>query len=43
VIFRTAMQTSIPSAAPDRVTAIDLLGSEGGQPNGYALPDRLAP
>jgi hypothetical protein len=37
VIFQTAMQTSIPPAVLARVTAIDLLGSEGGQPIGYAL------
>jgi hypothetical protein len=35
--FRTAVQTSGPAAALARVTAIDLLGSEGGQPFGYAL------
>jgi MFS family permease len=35
--FRTAMQASVPGAALARVTAIDLLGSEGGQPVGYAL------
>jgi len=37
VIFQTAMQTSVPPAVLARVTAIDLLGSEGGQPIGYAL------
>jgi len=37
VIFQTAMQTSVPAAVLARVTAIDLLGSEGGQPIGYAL------
>jgi hypothetical protein len=37
VIFQTALQTSIPPAVLARVAAIDLLGSEGGQPVGYAL------
>jgi len=37
VIFQTAMQTSIPPAVLARVTAIDLVGSEGAQPIGYAL------
>jgi hypothetical protein len=37
VIFQTAMQTSVAPAVLARVTAIDLLGSEGGQPVGYAL------
>lgn len=37
VIFQTAVQTGIPPAVLARVTAIDLLGSEGGQPLGYAL------
>jgi predicted MFS family arabinose efflux permease len=37
VIFRTAVQTSVGPAVLARVTAIDLLGSEGGQPIGYAL------
>jgi hypothetical protein len=35
--FRIAVQTSVPAAALARVTAIDLLGSEGGQPIGYVL------
>jgi MFS family permease len=37
VLFQTAMQTSVPPVALARVTAFDLLGSEGGQPIGYAL------
>jgi Major Facilitator Superfamily len=37
VIFPTAMQTSVPSSVLARVTSIDLLVSEGGQPVGYAL------
>jgi MFS family permease len=37
VIFQTTMQTTVPPAVLARVTAIDLLGSEGGQPFGYAL------
>jgi Major Facilitator Superfamily len=37
VIFQTAMQASIPPAVLARVAAIDLVGSEGGQPIGYAL------
>jgi MFS family permease len=37
VIFPTAMQTSIRPEVLSRVTAIDLLGSEAGQPIGYAL------
>jgi hypothetical protein len=37
VIFQTTVQTSIPPAVLARVTAIDLLGSEGGQPLGYVL------
>jgi Major Facilitator Superfamily len=37
VIFPTAMQTSVPSGVLGRVTSIDLLASEGGQPASYAL------
>jgi Transmembrane secretion effector len=37
VIFPTAMQSAVPSAVLSRVVAIDLLGSEAGQPVGYAL------
>lgn len=37
VIFPTAMQSTVPPAVLARVTAIDLLGSEAGQPVGYAL------
>jgi hypothetical protein len=42
VIFQTAVQTSIPPAVLARVTAIDLVGSEGGQPIGYALAGPIA-
>jgi predicted MFS family arabinose efflux permease len=37
VIFPTAMQSSVSPEVLSRVAAIDLLGSEGGQPIGYAL------
>jgi MFS family permease len=37
VLFATAMQTAVQPAMLSRVAAIDLLGSEGGQPVGYAL------
>jgi predicted MFS family arabinose efflux permease len=37
VIFQTAMQTSVSPAVLARVAALDLLGSQGGQPIGYAL------
>ncbi len=37
VIFPTAMQMSVPPEVLSRVTSIDLLASEGGQPIGYAL------
>ena len=37
VIFSTAMQIAIPPGMLSRVTAIDLLASEAGQPAGYAL------
>ncbi len=37
VIFPTAMQLSVPSDVLARVTSVDLLVSEGGQPAGYAL------
>jgi MFS family permease len=37
VIFPTAMQTSVPPEVLSRVTSMDLLASEGGQPVGYAL------
>jgi MFS family permease len=37
VIFATAMQASVPPEVLSRVASIDLLGSEGGQPAGYAL------
>jgi hypothetical protein len=42
VIFQTAMQASVPPVVLARVTAIDLVGSEGGQPVGYALAGPLA-
>jgi MFS family permease len=37
VFFATAMQASVRPEVLARVAAIDLLGSEGGQPVGYAL------
>ena len=37
VIFPTAMQSAIAPEVLSRVAAIDLLGSEAGQPVGYAL------
>ena len=37
VFFATAMQASVRAEVLARVAAIDLLGSEGGQPIGYAL------
>lgn len=37
VFFATAMQASVRPDVLARVAAIDLLGSEGGQPVGYAL------
>ena len=37
VFFATAMQASVRPDVLARVAAIDLLGSEGGQPIGYAL------
>jgi hypothetical protein len=37
VIFQTAVQNSVAPAVLARVSSIDLLGSEGGQPIGYAL------
>ncbi len=42
LIFQTAVQASIPAAVLARVTAIDLVGSEGGQPIGYALAGPIA-
>lgn len=42
VIFQTALQAGIPPAVLARVTAIDLVGSEGGQPVGYALAGPVA-
>jgi MFS family permease len=42
VIFQTAVQTGIPPAVLARVTAIDLVGSEAGQPIGYALAGPVA-
>jgi MFS family permease len=37
VIFPTAMQAAVAPEVLSRVAAIDLLGSEAGQPVGYAL------
>jgi len=42
VLFQTAMQTSVRPDVLARVAAIDLVGSEGGQPVGYALAGPLA-
>jgi predicted MFS family arabinose efflux permease len=42
VIFATAMQASVPPEVLSRVASIDLLGSEGGQPVGYALAGPVA-
>lgn len=42
VLFQTAMQASVPPAALARVSAFDLLGSEGGMPLGYALAGPVA-
>jgi hypothetical protein len=42
VFFATAMQTSVRPDVLARVAAIDLVGSEGGQPVGYALAGPLA-
>jgi MFS family permease len=42
VFFQTAMQTSVRPDVLARVVAIDLVGSEGGQPAGYALAGPLA-
>ena len=42
VLFQCALQASIPGAALARVAAFDLLGSEGGQPAGYALAGPVA-
>lgn len=37
VIFQTTMQRTVPAAVLARVAAFDLIGSELGQPAGYAL------
>lgn len=37
VIFQTTMQSTVPAPVLARVAAFDLLGSELGQPAGYAL------
>ncbi len=37
VIFQTTMQSSVPAPVLARVAAFDLLGSELGQPVGYAI------
>jgi hypothetical protein len=42
VFFQTAMQASVRPDVLARVAAIDLVGSEGGQPVGYALAGPLA-
>ena len=42
VFFLTAMQASVRPDVLARVAAIDLAGSEGGQPAGYALAGPLA-
>ncbi|MBO0802233.1 MAG: MFS transporter [Nocardiopsaceae bacterium] len=42
VFFQTAMQATIPPGVLARVAAIDLVGSEGGQPIGYALAGPVA-
>jgi hypothetical protein len=42
VFLGTAMQTSVRPEVLARVAAIDLVGSEGGQPVGYALAGPLA-
>jgi MFS family permease len=42
VFFQTAVQTSVRPEVLARVAAIDLVGSEGGQPVGYALAGPLA-
>jgi predicted MFS family arabinose efflux permease len=41
VLFQTALQTSVPPDVLARVVAFDLLGSEGGQPVGYAIAGPL--
>lgn len=42
VIFMTALQTNVGPDVLGRVAAIDLVGSEGGQPIGYALAGPVA-
>ncbi|HUA30811.1 MAG TPA: MFS transporter [Streptosporangiaceae bacterium] len=42
VFFQTALQASVRPDVLARVAAIDLVGSEGGQPVGYALAGPLA-
>jgi MFS family permease len=42
VFFQTAMQASVRPDVLARVAALDLVGSEGGQPAGYALAGPLA-
>jgi hypothetical protein len=41
VIFQTTMQSTVPAPVLARVAAFDLLGSELGQPAGYALAGPL--
>jgi hypothetical protein len=42
VIFQTAVQANVSAGMLARVAAIDLVGSEGGQPIGYALAGPIA-
>jgi hypothetical protein len=42
VIFPTAMQSAVAPELLSRVAAIDLLGSEAGQPVGYGLAGPVA-
>jgi hypothetical protein len=42
VIFQTAVQANVSAGTLARVAAIDLVGSEGGQPIGYALAGPIA-
>lgn len=42
VIFQTAVQANVSAGMLARVAAIDLVGSEGGQPVGYALAGPIA-
>jgi hypothetical protein len=42
VIFQTAVKANVSAGMLARVAAIDLVGSEGGQPIGYALAGPIA-